>query len=155
LGKVKLKSANKLIFMTENFEVCIRAIIQNRGKILVCWNKEKGYYFFPGGHLNFLESIPKALSRELKEELGMEIKKFSFIGLVDNIYEEEGKNHHEINLVFKVIPEKIISESKENHISFFFFDKKRFKKEKVLPIALQKAILKWQKDKKFFWASQR
>jgi hypothetical protein len=23
-----------------------------------------------------------------------------------------------------------------------------------LPIALQKAILKWQKDKKFFWVSQ-
>jgi ADP-ribose pyrophosphatase YjhB (NUDIX family) len=139
----------------KNFEICIRAIIQNRGKILVCWNKEKSYYFFPGGHLNFGESIPKALSRELKEELGIKIKKFSFIGLVDNIYGEEGKKHHEINFVFNVIPEKIISESKENHISFLFFDEKKFKKEKVLPIALQKAILKWQKDKKFFWASQR
>jgi ADP-ribose pyrophosphatase YjhB (NUDIX family) len=137
------------------FEVCVRTVIQKREKILVCWNKEKSYYFFPGGHLNFGESIPKALSRELKEELGMEIKKFSFIGLVDNIYEEAGKKHHEINLVFNVIPKKIISKSKENHISFFFFDKKKFKKEKVLPIALQKAILKWQKDKKFFWASQR
>jgi hypothetical protein len=49
---------------------------------------------------------------------------------------------------------KIISESRENHISFFFFDKKKFVKEKVLPIALQKAILRWQKDKKFFWVSQ-
>jgi ADP-ribose pyrophosphatase YjhB (NUDIX family) len=136
------------------FEVCVRTVIQKRGKILVCWNKEKGYYFFPGGHLNFGEGIQKALSRELKDELGMEIKKFSFIGLVDNIYKEAGKKHHEINLVFNVIPEKIISESKENHISFFFFDKKKFKKEKVLPIALQKAILKWRKDKKFFWLSQ-
>jgi ADP-ribose pyrophosphatase YjhB (NUDIX family) len=138
----------------ENFEVCIRAIIQNRGKILVCFNKEKGYYFFPGGHLNFGEEIGKALSREIKEELGMKIKKFSFIGLVDNVYKEEGKTHHEINLVFNVIPKKIISESRENHILFFFFDKKEFAKEKILPIALQKAILKWQKDKKFFWASQ-
>jgi hypothetical protein len=86
--------------------------------------------------------------------LGIKIKKFSLIGLVDNFYEEEGKKHHEINLVFNVIPEKIISESKENHISFFFFDKKKFSKEKVLPIALKKAILEWQKDKKFFWASQ-
>jgi ADP-ribose pyrophosphatase YjhB (NUDIX family) len=136
------------------FEVCVRTVIQKREKILVCWNKEKGYYFFPGGHLNFGESIPKALSRELKEELGMEIKKFSFIGLVDNIYEEAGKKHHEINLVFNVIPKKIISKSKENHISFFFFDKKRFSKEKVLPIALKRVILKWLKDKKIFWASQ-
>jgi len=76
------------------------------------------------------------------------------IGLVDNFYEEEGKKHHEINLVFHVIPEKIVSESGEDHISFFFFDKEKFKEEKVLPIALKKAILKWQKDKKFFWASQ-
>jgi len=138
----------------EKFEVCVRTVIQKREKILVCWNKEKGYYFFPGGHLNFGESIARALSREIKEELGIEIKEFSFIGIVDNIYEEGGKKHHEINLIFRVIPKKIISESKENHISFFLFDKKRFSKEKVLPIALKKAILKWLKDKKIFWASQ-
>jgi len=70
------------------------------------------------------------LERELKEELGIKIKKFSLVGLVDNIYEEEDKEHHEINLVFHVIPATITSQSKENHISFFFFDKKRFKKEK-------------------------
>jgi ADP-ribose pyrophosphatase YjhB (NUDIX family) len=138
----------------EKFEICIRAIIQEKGKILVCFHKKENIYFFPGGHLEFGESIPHALKREIKEELGIKIKKFSLIGLVDNFYEEEGKKHHEINLVFHVIPEKIVSESREDHISFFFFDKKRFKKEKVFPIALQKAILKWQKDKKFFWASQ-
>jgi 8-oxo-dGTP pyrophosphatase MutT (NUDIX family) len=138
----------------EKFEICIRAIIQNKGKILVCFHKKKRYYFFPGGHLEFGESIPDALFREIKEELGIKIKKFSFIGLVDNFYKEEGKKHHEINLVFHVIPEKIVLESREDHISFFFFDKEKFKKEKVLPIALQKAILKWQKNKKFFWASQ-
>jgi hypothetical protein len=74
--------------------------------------------------------------------------------LVDNFYKEEGKRHHEVNLVFNIIPEKMVSESREDHISFFFFNKKKFKREKVLPIALQKAILKWQRDKKFFWASQ-
>jgi len=138
----------------ENFEVCIRVIIQNKGKILVCFHKKKGYYFFPGGHLEFGEKIKEALFREVKEELGIKVKKFSLIGLVDNFYEEEGKRHHEVNLVFKVIPEKIVSESREDHINFYFLDRKKFSREKVLPIALQKAILKWQKDKKFFWASQ-
>jgi ADP-ribose pyrophosphatase YjhB (NUDIX family) len=138
----------------ENFEVCIRVIIQNKGKILVCFHKKKGYYFFPGGHLEFGEKIKEALFREVKEELGIKVKKFSLIGLVDNFYEEEGKRHHEINLVFKVMPEKIVSESREDHINFYFLDRKKFSREKVLPIALRKAILKWQKDKKFFWASQ-
>jgi ADP-ribose pyrophosphatase YjhB (NUDIX family) len=103
ISESNLQKRNKIM---ENFEVCIRAIIQNKGKILVCFNKEKGYYFFPGGHLNFGEEIGKALSREIKEELGMKIKKFSFIGLVDNVYKEDGKRHHEINLVFNVIPKK-------------------------------------------------
>jgi len=138
----------------ENFEVCVRAIIQQRDKILVCRNKERGYYFFPGGHLNFEESIKEALFREIKEELDINIKNYLFIGMVDNIYEEENQKHHEINLVFNVIPDKISEKSKENHIDFIFFDKNRFSKEKVLPIALQKAILGWLKNKKVFWASQ-
>ncbi|MCD6283732.1 NUDIX domain-containing protein [bacterium] len=138
----------------EKFEVCIRAIIRHQNKILVCYHKEKGYYFFPGGHLNFGESIPKALLREIKEELGIGIKKYSFVGLVDNIYEEDNQRHHEINLVFNVIPDKISEESKEGHIDFVFFDKNRFSKEKILPRALQKAILRWLKNKKIFWVSQ-
>jgi len=136
------------------FEVCIRAIIRDKNKILVCWSKEKGYYFFPGGHLNFGESIPKALSREIREELGIGVKDYSFAGLVDNIYKEDNQKHHEINLVFNVIPDKISEKSKENHIDFVFFDKNKFSKEKVLPIALQKAILRWLKNKKVFWVSQ-
>ncbi|MCX7779034.1 MAG: NUDIX domain-containing protein [Patescibacteria group bacterium] len=138
----------------ENFEICIRAIIQNKGKILICQYKEKGYYFFPGGHLEFGEKIEKALSREIKEELNLKIKKFSLIGLVDNIYKEDKQKHHEINLVFDVKVDKINLKSREDHIIFYFFDKIKFKREKIFPIALQKAILKWIKDKKFFWASQ-
>jgi len=51
-----------------NFELCVRAIIQQSGKILACWNKEKNYYFFPGGHINFGETAEKAIKRELKFE---------------------------------------------------------------------------------------
>jgi len=142
-----------------NFEVCIRAIIFHQNKILICLHREKGYYFFPGGHLNFGESVKDALFREVKEELNATVKKYSFIGVIDNIYEEQKQKHHQINLVFHIIVDKIygkkeIEETKKNHIAFIFFNIKRFKKEKVLPIALQKAILKWQKNKKFFWASQ-
>ena len=71
------------------------------------------------------------LERELKEELGIKIKKFSLVGLVDNIYEEEDKEHHDINLIFHFIPAKITSQSKENHISFFFFLQKEIQKGKV------------------------
>jgi 8-oxo-dGTP pyrophosphatase MutT (NUDIX family) len=40
-------------------------------------SQKEGVLFFSGGHLEFGESIPDALFREIKEELGIKIKKFS------------------------------------------------------------------------------
>ena len=142
------------IVNSKEFEVCVRAVIRKGRRILVSKNIKKGYYFLPGGHLEFGEKIKGALLREMREELNIKVKEIKFIGLVDNIYEEEGEGHHEINLVFEIKPDKVTEESQEDHIDFVFLDKNRFSKEKVLPKALQKAILKWLKDKKFFWASQ-
>ncbi|MCK4453882.1 NUDIX domain-containing protein [Candidatus Parcubacteria bacterium] len=138
----------------KEFEVCVRAIIQYQNKILVCKHKEKDYYFFPGGHINFGESAKETLLREMKEELDLLPDKCKFIGAVENFFVEDNENHHEINLVFGTEVEKINAESKENHISFVLMDRNQFSQENILPIALKKAILKWLKDKKIFWASQ-
>jgi len=138
----------------KQFEICIRAIIRHQNKILVCKHKKKNYYFFPGGHLNFGECVPHALSREIKEELGVSIKKYNFIGVIDNVFSENKQKHHEIDFVFDAKVNKVSEKSKEKHLKFVLFNKKRFSEEKVLPIALQKMILKWLKNKKFFWASQ-
>ena len=137
------------------FELCARAVIQNRGRILICWHRLSKYYFLPGGHVDFGEAAESALVRELKEELDIKVKKISFIGLVENIYKDRNdkEKHHEINLVFNVIAEKARDKSKEDHIDFVFFNKKEFQKEKVLPVSLQKSVIKWLKDKKRFWAN--
>lgn len=50
--------------------------------------------------------------------------------------------------------DKIKDKSLEDHIDFVFLSKKEFKKEKVLPLALQKNIINWLKNGKIFWASQ-
>ena len=84
----------------------------------------------------------------------MSIKNISFIGVSENIYQEDGRKIHEINLVFNVSTDKVEDKSQENHIDFFFLDKEKFSKEKILPIALRKAIIRWQEDKKIFWASK-
>ncbi len=138
----------------EEFEICIRAIIIKSGKFLVCKPKRRNFYYFPGGHLDFGESIKSALCRELKEELGIKVKRFSFIGAVDNVFIQDGQKHHEINLVFKAEVNKITEKSREEYIEFALIDMRRFRKEKILPIALKKAMLRWLKDKKIFWASQ-
>jgi len=138
----------------KEIEILVRAIIQDNGKVLVCRKIGKRYYFFPGGHVEFGESAKKALARELKEELGINIKKSSFIGGSEHLFIEDGIKHHEINLSFQVLPEKLDTKSKENHLRFFLFDKKKLVKETVLPRSLKKAILKWLKNKKPFWVSE-
>lgn len=136
------------------FELCVRGIVQKENKILVCKNKENDYYFFPGGHIEFGETAKQALIRELNEELNILVKKVSFIGMGENIFSQEDQKHHEINLVFEVLTDEVEDKSKEDHIDFFFFDKERFSKEKILPISLKEAIIKWRKDKKLFWLEQ-
>lgn len=140
--------------MKKEIEVLVRAVIQTKGKILVCKKVGKRYHFFPGGHVKFGESTKKALAREIKEELGLKIKKCNFIGGSEHLFIEDNEKYHEINLAFQVPVGKISTESKENHLQFFLFDKKQLAKEKVLPIALTKAVLKWLKTKKPFWANQ-
>ncbi len=125
----------------KEIEILVRAIIQKKGKILVCKKIGKDYYFFPGGHIEFGESTEKALIRELKEELGLKIKKCSFIGGSEHLFTEDGKKHHEINLAFEVRVDKLKFKSRENHLQFFLKTKKELSKEK-----------KWLKYKKPFWA---
>jgi len=146
----------------KQFELCVRAIVCHNDKILVCWHKEKKYYFFPGGHIEFGESAKRALIRELKEELNIVVKKLSFVGIVENIYierqdkhkEHRGK-HHEINLVFNVSAKRVKDKSLEDHIDFVFLDIGRFTKERILPLSLKKQVLKWLKDGKNFWVTTK
>lgn len=141
-------------FNINKIEILVRALIIQNGKILVCKKIGKDHYFLPGGHLNYGESIKRGLKRELKEELGLTFKKCQFIGFSEHQFVEDGKNYHEINFIFKIQTNKVTSESKENHLQFFFFDKNQFSKEKIVPKVLKKAILKWLKDKKPFWVSE-
>lgn len=132
-----------------NFEVCVRGIIIKDRKILVCKNKNKDYYYFPGGHVDFGEKAERALVRELREELNLQVKKVSLIGINENIFKDGEGSHHEINLVFEVKAGKVKDKSMEDHLDFFFLDMKKFNKARVLPTAMQKQVLKWVEDKNF------
>jgi ADP-ribose pyrophosphatase YjhB (NUDIX family) len=134
-------------------EVLVRAIIQTKGEILVCRKIGKKYYFFPGGHVEFGESAKKAFVRELKEELGLDIKRSFFIGGSEHQFIEDGKKHHEINLAFEVKLNKPKLQSQEGHLEFFLKSEKQLSEEKVLPAVLTKAVLEWLKNKKPFWVS--
>ncbi|MFH1657216.1 MAG: NUDIX domain-containing protein [bacterium] len=139
----------------KEFEICVRGIIQKQDKILLCKRKDRNYYFLPGGHVDFGENAKEALIRELKEELNISLQGVSFVGGMENIFQEDGLKKHEFNLVYSVKTNSARDKSVEDHLDFFFFDIKRFAEEKVLPVALKEQVLKWLKNKKIFWVDQK
>lgn len=138
----------------KKIDVLVRALIIYKGKILVCKKKNKNYYLLPGGHVEFKESAFRALERELTEELGLKIKRCDFIGGSEHYFVEDKKRFHEINLVFKTIPQKFIFISREKNLQPVLLNKKQFFKERILPEILKKAILKWLKTRKTFWLNE-
>ena len=52
-----------------------RCIIRSSdGKILVQWDPQRNAYILPGGRVEFEESIPICLVREMKEEAGIDVR---------------------------------------------------------------------------------
>ena len=138
-----------------NFEIIARAVIINRGKILLCHKKNNRYYFFPGGHVEFGEGAKNALKRELKEEFRAEVVGAKYVGASENFYGKARAKHHEINLIFYVKLNIHKVNSLENHIEFSWVPIKDFQKVSVLPRALHEAITAWLKDGQSFWASHK
>lgn len=53
-----------------------------------------------GGGVEFGERAVEAVHRELREELGAELTNVSLLGVLENVFQWEGRPHHEIAFVF-------------------------------------------------------
>lgn len=131
-------------------EIIARAIIIKEGKILLCKSKRRGYYFLPGGHVEFGEKIEEALIRELKEELNAKTVRMKLVGLVQNRFREENKNWHEINFIFETKLKDCDISSREDRILFEWVELSSLKKTNILPAALPALVVKWLKNKQIF-----
>ena len=86
----------------------------------------------PGGGWEFDESLEEALKREIKEELGIELKEYKFL---PKIYEERRENAHLIFFVFYApFPkgQKIILNEEADKYAWFTYEE--IKKLKYLPL---------------------
>lgn len=137
----------------KKIEFITRGFIFQNGKVLLCKRKDRDYYFFPGGHIEFGESSADALKREIREEVDIDVLNADFIGISENIFSdkfENGEKHHEINIVFAAEVEEKDIQVMEDYLEFRWLDFEEFEKAAVLPVSLKKAIIKWNKNKKIF-----
>jgi 8-oxo-dGTP pyrophosphatase MutT (NUDIX family) len=79
-------------------------IFSHRGRILAAKGhdpiKQQHFYRPLGGGIEFGEPAVETLHRELREELGVEIKDLRYIGALENIFTFNGMIGHEIVLVY-------------------------------------------------------
>lgn len=55
-------------------KVRLRMVIVKNGKLLVTYDSEEDYYYYIGGKLEYRETVLEGATREIKEELGEDIK---------------------------------------------------------------------------------
>ena len=72
-------------------------IVDNRGWLFLARRgikakNERGLWEFPGGSVEFGETMAAALRREMREEFGIEITVGELLDVVDHILKEEGQH---------------------------------------------------------------
>lgn len=86
----------------KRIEVLGRALIIERGSVLLCRNVDKGYRYLPGGHVEPGEGAMDAVLRELEEEASMPATAGPLLAVLEVRFTQKGKPKHELNLVFHV-----------------------------------------------------
>lgn len=102
------------------------AIFNNRGELLITLRgkkakNERGTWEIPGGSVEFNETFEKALKREIKEELGVEIKVLELLGIFDHIIHAERQHWVSPTYICKIVKgkPKILEPEKCEKIGWF------------------------------------
>lgn len=127
-----------------NFHHLARGIVIKNDKLLVVHAIGHKNTFLPGGHIEFGESAPEALKREIEEEMGLNCYIEGYLGLVEHKWQKNEKLHCEINQAFKVkAPELDITknpESHEPHIEFYWVSVHELDKHNLQPYPFRTLI---------------
>lgn len=88
----------------ENYKLNVRAagIIIHNNKILTHKSINENYYALIGGRVQIGEDSETTLKREIMEEMGKEIEITGYVGTIENFFEMNSKNYHEIMFVHKI-----------------------------------------------------
>ena len=128
-------------------ETIARGVCVKDGHVLVCRNRKGGNLYFPGGHIEFGETGAEALVREVREEMGVESSAREFLGCCEHRFDQHGKPHAEINLVYaleipSLAPDEAVP-SQEDWIAFEWMPVGELAGSAVEPAVLRGRVLDW------------
>jgi len=111
----------------------------------MCKNREHGYCYLPGGHIEFAERASKALSREFLEETGLSSTIGPLLLTTEQCFDDGKQIHHEVNTVFHVeqLGAKGSSDAQptvpslEDYIEFVWLDLAQLPEADIRPVEIK------------------
>ena len=144
--------------ITSKFHHLARGIIISEDQVLLAHAIGHQNTFLPGGHIEFGESAPDALKREIEEELGLSCYIDGYLGSVEHQWEKNKELHCEMNQVFRVkVPELDLLQppvSLESHIEFYWASVYELAAHHLQPYPFRKLIPQLVRgDTSIWWES--
>lgn len=87
----------------QNTAAAVIAVLTHEGRIpCIVRGREPGLgkLDLPGGFVDFLESAEAALEREVFEETGIRVSRFTYLGSGHNVYPYKGITYHSCDLMY-------------------------------------------------------
>ena len=94
----------KIIAEKEEFHVRTCGIIKQENKYLIMRVNKTPYYHIPGGHIELGEDSEQAVVREIKEEIGCDVKEASLFAIQENFWTRNNKKCYGIEFYYIIKP---------------------------------------------------
>ena len=139
-------------------ELLVRAVIRDKGRLLITHTKGADNVYLPGGHVEPGEGTVNALARELEEELGVDVLVGEYLGAVEHEWEVAGVRSQEINHLFVVTSPELLAthspESREDYIEFTWISPSEFEERNLQPAPLRQLLSDLRSNsRRLWWAS--
>ncbi len=101
----------------QRLNVRAAAIIRDQGHVLLHRTVGEELWALPGGRVEIGEESSVAIVREMREELGEELKSGQLVYIVENFFEYSGEQFHELGFYFEAslgAQSKLLEKSKSH-----------------------------------------
>ena len=137
--------------------ILARAVIENKGRYLLCHYLGAKNTFLPGGHVEPEEGLIACLARELLEELGLDSQIGNYLGAVEHLWQDAESEHYEINHCFEALLPDIMEnaqpDSCEADLEFLWVYPKDFIGHNLQPAPLRQLIADMPSGGGTWWAT--
>lgn len=79
-----------------HIELIARILLLHNGKLLLDYVPAGDYYYIPGGHVEYGETMTDCLTRELQEENSAAIRVGRRLEIFENFFSDTHSEHHEL-----------------------------------------------------------